>query len=468
MKKDEIEQTIQSLRACPGTEADERILADATAALAQATDENSQRATRPRRMDMIRRHMKGFIAAAAAAAVVLVGMFLWMTGGGKPPMSAYAELAQAVANTKAAEWVHYVQEYDGNKVEMWFSFQPFRQALKDEEHVLYIDGATSKTYYYSSVTKTISVDPIPGDEGLAEMMKLKDFFSMEMAGVEMTEKEGGKVTKSSETLRGPVLCDVYTVSSDKGGQPWRVYVDAEAQRIMRMEPVADPNVMPSHDFKPVDYDYPANGPTDIYALGVPKDAKVAEGTLESAKTLQTRIEMARNAFAPSYFAIIYRGAVKADGSYAPEEVDVVYKKSGQFRIERHDSQAYDSKRMPPLPDSLPAEDMAALEAWAKSEPLRKVCLSGPRPGNEMQAMWSWQASCVELDRHGKRRRYGEMLSWQEHTVEGVTWGYPLPVGVGIPSTRPIADAAYRLRWADRYRAGPAGAQLTGTRSSATR
>ena len=50
----------------------------------------SQRAFRPRRMDMIRRHMRGFIAAAAAAAVVLAGMFVWMTSGQKPPMSAYA------------------------------------------------------------------------------------------------------------------------------------------------------------------------------------------------------------------------------------------------------------------------------------------------------------------------------------------------------------------------------------------
>ena len=56
----------------------------------------SKRAIRPRRIDVIRRHIRGFATAAAAAAVVLVGMFWWMTGGAKAPMSAYAALEEAV------------------------------------------------------------------------------------------------------------------------------------------------------------------------------------------------------------------------------------------------------------------------------------------------------------------------------------------------------------------------------------
>ena len=94
----DLEKSIENLQLKTSPATDQRILTDALAALAQSTQTSSRRT-------IMKKHWPKF---AAAAAVITVAIFSswWFQLSPDMASSAYAELTQAIDNTKAAEWVH--------------------------------------------------------------------------------------------------------------------------------------------------------------------------------------------------------------------------------------------------------------------------------------------------------------------------------------------------------------------------
>jgi hypothetical protein len=374
------------------------------------------------------RRLSFLLKAAAvplAAAAVLAGMFIWRTSGSVPRSADWAALAQALDNSRSGQWVHWVVDADGYRGEAWLAFSPYRYALKDDGSALYWDAGTGKQYYYSTDSGRVTVDPL--DKNVYDYTSgLPDFFGELMLRVSRFEKEGAVLTRQQTVFNG-VACELFTIDPTEGSIGFRVYVDRAARRVIREEAWYGANVTPSHDIKPTDYQYSDAGPEDIYALGVPRDAPVFEGNLKQLRALQDSIESARRAFAPSYFAVICRASVDAAGNVVPVEVDVVRKKDSRYRLEQYK-----------VPDgaSVPSpDDLAALEAWIASAQVWRVWVSDPRPWREEVALWKWNASAVEVDRFGKRHPYGGTYVWEILTVEGITWGWHLPVSYNDSGSR---------------------------------
>ena len=380
----------------------------------------SGRAIRPRRMDMVRKHMRGFIAAAAAAAVVLVGMFWWMTSGPKAPMSAWASLSDAVENSKAAEWVHYRSDIQmgGQSIEGWASMQPYRVATKSGDLLIFVDGAKRKQYVYDLAAQTITVDDILQSDMPSN--QASDYFGAVTANLKEMEAKGFAVTREQKTVDGKAY-EVYKCDLGTAGMTMMIAVDPAERRVASIE--MGGMVGAGH----MVFNYPGTGPEDIYALGAPKEASVVEGSLAKVRALADRIAAARKAFAPQYFAILRSVTASQDSTPLSNSVTVVYKKGDRYRIEIYGASGARAGR------AVPPDDMAALEEWLKGQTMTNAFLAdasleadrtAPKPG----ATWFW------FDKDGQvTRKTPSLYMWQMYTVEGWTWTMgPLVIMAGMP------------------------------------
>ena len=219
----------------------------------------------------MKKHWPKLAAVAAVLAVAVFGSWLFQTG---PDMasSAYAELIQAVDNISEVEWVHV--DIDGFEVrEGWMSFRPYRQCYATAKQVIYEDGPSGRQYSYEQSSQTITVELLDGD---ASMRQKSSFLSFTSTALDTwKQNERAEVLKNHETVEGKDYT-IYTVRITK--QPkeglLEVTIDSEAKRVVRVKLAG--GSLP----EPIIWrlDYPQTGPADIYALGVPRDAKIVDRT----------------------------------------------------------------------------------------------------------------------------------------------------------------------------------------------
>ena len=230
-----------------------------------------------RRVHTARRWALRAIVAGAAAATIVIAMLVGLTPNPGPQGSAYAELIQAVENARKAQWTHFL-EMDGS--ENWVSFKPFLLFSKKDGKVTSIDKKANVQQEYDPDTKTLTLSlPTLGDRLDTDADNMLDAIVHRIEDPE----SGVKVVKSTEKINGRDTT-VYTVTfkEDKKERTLRLFVDPEKKRWIGGE---------DWNKKTFEVDYPEKGPADIYALGVPKDAKVVDKRKESAqKIVQTATE----------------------------------------------------------------------------------------------------------------------------------------------------------------------------------
>jgi hypothetical protein len=113
-------------------------------------------------------------------------------------------------------------------------------------------------------------------------------------------------------------------------------------------------------------DYPATGPEDIYALGAPRDARIVNWGEGETKALADKVNAARDAFAPQYFAIVVRQPEASADSRGWSHVTVEYRKDKRSRVESyHESSST-------LTSQTDCGDAASLESWTRGHQLSLI------------------------------------------------------------------------------------------------
>ena len=356
----------------------------------------------------------GKMAGVAAAVLVAVLVVWWLIERHKLEPSAYAQLLQAAENSKAAEWVHMqrtvASEEEEVQMEAWASLQSAWSFQKLGERIEAFDFQSHRRYIYDPATRTITIDYLAlGSEDENRLKKARNYYEFWLMALERAKEQGIEVIRSEEVIDGKT-CIVFTLTEAAKGIQSRVVVDAQVQRIIRME-----SESPTESVA-INLDYPETGPADIYALGVPRDARIVDKTPpEELKNLKEKIEAARKRFAPTYYAIIYRGRVWPEGGYHPDEIHVVYKKNGRYRIERYLTEGGSAEE---LRRRIPAEDMSALEAWTKKRPVREVYfLRLDEGGGGETRVW--------LDNDGGLQKKVDGWGAQQFILERYSWGLSL-------------------------------------------
>ena len=350
--------------------------------------------------------------AAGMAAVCLVAFVAWLLlSGNGPTRSAYAALMEAVESTQKAEWLHTKGKVAGEDFELWLSLHPFRGFVRRGDRVEGADEASQRAYEYDPAARTLTVKYM--DEVPREVQEAENYLAVIMRGIERAQREHLiEISTSKELVLGRTHT-VYSITKTDVRGETRLIVDESSRRIVRMESSVAKGPLGPGPFA-IEFDYPETGPTDIYAAGVPRDAEVVD-QLPSPDLLQLhqRIKEARERFAPTYHAIMYWGdRRRADNSYL-HWVLVAYKKNGRYRIERY-TPAVGTRAVDISPD-----DVAALEAWIATRPVREVYFGGPYESSE--------ATSVTLNSEGNlewEKRFRTELMVSDKTVEHYTWSWP--------------------------------------------
>jgi hypothetical protein len=135
-----------------------------------------------------------------------------------------------------------------------------------------------------------------------------------------------------------------------------------------------------------DYDFPASGPADLYALGVPRGTPIVKEVTNAPKTVQPvldAINRAHDGFLKNYRAVVWN---TRRGSQQPVDgLDIIWRDGERVRQDHH-MPGYEVQRThaPPLPQPNPA----GLLAWAsQAEPSEKQLM-------DRQREYMWRSATV--------------------------------------------------------------------------
>lgn len=225
--------------------------------------------------------MKNRITKLAVAAIIIIAALIGINHlGGSIDMASVA-WADVVENMKNMPWMHGVVEGAGERFEVWFSFERKVMVSKREPigKITYHDNLKHTVQVYDPDANTITnshttVDVFKGLGTALDFPKhiLKLF---EEASEEIIQEKGEYKGKDSK---------IYKMSGFLGGMHMEVEMildkDKEVllfvnQKVFNKSGVLE---MEANAY----FDYPENGPNNIYEVGVPISAKIAGSEKEKS------------------------------------------------------------------------------------------------------------------------------------------------------------------------------------------
>jgi hypothetical protein len=314
----------------------------------------------PRRLTPWRFPMRLIIPTATAASI-LVAAILWLTLTATAP-SAYAQLAEAVENTKQAGWMHIHARMMGVPVEMWASFRDGSFYNKFGSRITGSDGPTHRQYTYDGATNTLTIKYSDIAYALGKANNFFDLLTNQLAKMEDDDRSEITTVDSAEGRRRTVR-----VRQKDAPDTWvSVTFDVRAKRLVEMEarnfgPDGKATGVPTHVTFQIDY--LQAGPPDIYALGVPRDAKVIDHT-PSPRLIELKvgIERAKRQFDQEYVALVLR-----EPRPGLPDAHLILKKGARVRTEWQTAHLH----APPLPEQW---SLHRLAQWAISLPRREIAI----------------------------------------------------------------------------------------------
>jgi hypothetical protein len=272
---EKIERLIKSRRYKANNEAYDKVLGS----FLQAVDEHLElKAARPG-PNLWRTIMTSRITKIAAAAVIIIAGFLVIYKSGGSIDGTTVAFAQISENMKKMPWLHTVVEGAGDKMEVWFCFERRIMAQKfSDGRISYQDDLKPTVQVYNPDANEISVShgsPLQWSKlGNSALDLPKTILSL-------FEKADEKVVQETGQYKGKEA-KIFKMSGVLGGMNMHLemVVDAKKNVVLYLHQKvfdqAGKLMMEANGY----FDYPQEGPTSIYDLGVPSSVKIASSEKE--------------------------------------------------------------------------------------------------------------------------------------------------------------------------------------------
>jgi len=338
-------------------EADDRLLSDFAEAMGptvtgieNAVMEGLERgvpAPRSARQPRFRGRRLRLVAAAviACGVLTLVGHLLLSLG------KSTVTLAETLEAMHKTPWIHVVQQRsadDGDVYEYWECFDARTRARKmPGGKMVYANYAENVVYAYNPNANKITVS-----FATDTYMIGSQWNPLEMLGqaVSRTEETAVHITRTVG-VEGERRVECIIVGYDDDSQVRSViYVrDVERNLLIRTAATTVRNGRPER--YTTAFDYPEEGPRDIYALGAPKDAIVVDIRPEGpALVLVDRVQERFEQGLGDYVAVVLESERDAGGMYRPSQIAVLRQKG---ELKRSDIYcAFDFQDRPDAPGTL--------------------------------------------------------------------------------------------------------------------
>lgn len=277
---------------------------------------------------------RGLLAAGIAAAVLSA---FWL----RTP-SSWAQVEEAL-NSKP--WIHLRAKLDDGKVhDNWISLPQQKSAFRVGPTAQYIDVREDLQFDYEESRGTViraPHRPIQSPESMfvlfGKLLQGKQPNVEEIQHSEVLETRSRKVVENGREWIEVEFMLQHIEADPLFGSTARL--EFRADPVTKLPQTMTLTVLDGGPNFPADtqrrfeydIDYPADGPADIYALGIPRDAKLDDRvpSVDTNRVLKA-LATARRDFDP-YFALVFMGS--AEGGFREPPSVVVWRRGNQVRAE---------------------------------------------------------------------------------------------------------------------------------------
>ncbi|MHC4245130.1 MAG: hypothetical protein ACYSU4_22200, partial [Planctomycetota bacterium] len=174
-------------------------------------------------------------------------------------------------------WLRCTVTGPGDLTEQWYSFASKIEVCKERSgKVTYYDYGENRKYCYEHGNNTITVSHIPGDGFAMSTASPLEFLEKI---IQKRKSEGTDVICTAGQYNDTKV-EIWELrrSEENGVENIKVFINMKNHLPIAAEvKYTDLNGKIGYEGK-AKYEYPKNGPTDIYALGVPQTAKVIDAS----------------------------------------------------------------------------------------------------------------------------------------------------------------------------------------------
>lgn len=268
---------------------------------------------------------------AAVVVLVLIGAGIVRFGG----HGGGVVLGDIVASMQRVPWVHVtgtVQSPQRNgHVEQWESFDRRIIVWMEPDGVIrYRDAGEEKAYVYHPETNTITITPatdrydIAGPDSPVEAME---------AMIARQKEAGAQVTYEATTHNGLPARKIHIVAKE---QDMTLICDRDSGLPLSMEVVATLPETSEQAVASATFEYPSEGPADIYALGAPRDAQVIDNRPQgSVADLVEQVQRRFDAGFEDHIAVMLESYVDSNETLEPTQIVVMWQKGANKRMGRY-------------------------------------------------------------------------------------------------------------------------------------
>jgi len=250
----------QKLMVKTTSEMDEKVIRDAIAGYKN----NHQAVIRPAQWRYI---MKSNYSKLTAAAIIVVTLIIGNTFFNIQPDGATVAWADLIETMKAQQWIHAVANYetkerDGTS-QMWVSTNPMVMVMKDEgQEIFYFNYEKKVQQQYSYKENAVMINSMEGMQlGKLDVQSPIAFMDKMIQGMQSEHQE---ITSRIEIHAGK---EVEIITGKGPHKASTITKDVKSGLIISATSSETNGERVTYTF-----DYPDQGPTDIYSLGIPDDA----------------------------------------------------------------------------------------------------------------------------------------------------------------------------------------------------
>jgi formylglycine-generating enzyme required for sulfatase activity len=278
---DNIKNLFENSKITVGSDVDKKILNKANSVL-------PRQAIQPDRQiwSMI---MHSKLTKPLAAAIIIIAGFLSLTLLDNTVSPAYA-IEKTLHAIQKTNWVHVTVEFNGfgdtNSEESWIGFKDSIEIdKKNNGNIRFANGTNDTLYQYNAEQNTVTISSMSDQYTMPRRTPLPaspvELLEQLISNI---EKEGQtKITIGKKLMNG-LYIKVIQIDAfyENSGQPnveqkLTLEVESKTNLLLNVHMIAfSDNTRTRIGSAMAKFDYPTNGPTDIYAVGAPIDATVID------------------------------------------------------------------------------------------------------------------------------------------------------------------------------------------------
>lgn len=279
----------------------------------------------------LRRHiMTSTTGKLAAAGIVLTLVVTGLVHWGDH--SAGVALGDVLESMQHVPWIHVTAtvEAPGNSgvMQQWDNYDHSITIMKDADGVItYRDYQAQTMYVYQPKTNTVTISRT------TDRFNLPSPAASVEALIAEQEAEGAKVHYENTVHEGIAVRKILVENEQ---QDVTLFCDRSSGLPLTMETVAVLPGMSTPATASAVFDYPTEGPGDIFALGVPADAEIVDNRpTGDAADLIEQVQSHFDAGFADHLAVMLESHVEANGVLEPGNIVVMWQQLPRKRMSHY-------------------------------------------------------------------------------------------------------------------------------------